>query len=395
MERDNASFTRVTVMADPPTDPYYPPAATTVLSTMNVDYQYREGVEVRFGSTFRVSSGCDTGYGSSCGSCAPSDLYAWEAAFWAIDRDVDWFQVTDDDMTDTNRIYGMINYAGLEYDDGTGTRPVNDYYDYQMPIVDDNPAAVGDYRVNSQRIRTNFRASNFELNFLRIPVCSVASCGYNNCGNGYSACSNGYGAGCQTPSCDTCESSGPAFSMAALCGIRYFRMDDDFEHAVDAYSYDGTDWVDTTWVWDVFSDYNLDNHLVGFQLGTNMNYCIACKWNLFADASFGLYNNHISQYARVYGPNGNATGIQNGEEAVIDNDKDDIAFLGEMRLGGSYDISCNWRAVLAYRAVAISGVALATEQINPEMSNWAESSRIDSNGSIIIHGVQAGVECRY
>ena len=66
-----------------------------------------------------------------------------------------------------------------------------------------------------------------------------------------------------------------------------------------------------------------------------------------------------------------------------------------MRFGGAYNLSCNWRAVLAYRAVAISGVALASSQINPEMSNWAESSRIDSNGSIIIHGVQAGLECRY
>jgi hypothetical protein len=302
-------------------------------------------------------------------------------------------------MTDTYRVYGMVNYAGLEYDDGGGFRPVNEYYDYQMPIVDDNPAGAGDYRVFRQRIRSNFRASNVELNFLRFPVCNVASCGnggtsgcYDANGYGYNACSSGYGAGCQTAAC---APSGPSFSMAGMCGLRYFRMDDSFEHAVDAYSYDGAAWVDTTYEWDMFSDYNLDNHLFGFQLGMNMNYCVACKWNFFCDSAFGVYNNHINQYARVYGPTGPAYETQSGREATINNDKNDIAFLGELRLGGAYDLSCNWRAVLAYRAVAISGVALATEQVNPEMSNWAESSRIDSNGSVIIHGLQAGVECRY
>jgi hypothetical protein len=69
--------------------------------------------------------------------------------------------------------------------------------------------------------------------------------------------------------------------------------------------------------------------------------------------------------------------------------------MGEMRLGGAYDISCHWRAVLAYRAVAVSGLALSTEQIRPDYSNWADTALIDSDGSLIVHGVQAGVECQY
>jgi hypothetical protein len=403
MERDNASFQRVTVMADPPTDPYYPPAATTVLSTTHVDYDFRSGLEIRFGSTFTVGGGCDSdcnNYGNGYAGCntgcdsAPV-LFAWEAAFWGIDGDVDWFQVTDDNMTDTLRIYGMVNHAGLEYDDGGGAMPVNDYYDYQMPIVDDNPAVAGDRRVFSQRIRTNFRAHNVELNFLRIPVCDMGcgsgSCGTNDCG-GYNACSSGYGAGCQTQSCGA---SAPAFSMAALCGLRYFHIKDSFENASDVYEYDGAAWNDTTFVWDIFDDIQMENHLAGFQLGMNMNYCVACKWNLFADSTFGLYNNHMTKYQRVYGPNGPAQFIQEARDATINSKKDDLSFLGEMRLGGSYDISCNWRAVLAYRAVAITGVALSSGQIASEMSNWAEASRISSDSSIIIHGVQAGVECRY
>jgi hypothetical protein len=408
MERDNDSFTRITVMADPPSYPYYPPARVTVISTDDIDHDFREGVEIRFGSTFTVGgASCDTGcdpygYGyagcNTCSTCEPAQLFAWEVAFWGIDRDIKWFTVTDFDMTDTDRIYGMVNYAGLEYDDGSGGRPVNDYYDYQMPIDDDNPPVAGDLRVFSQRVRTNFRAQNLELNFLRIPVCDVgcstASCGYDNCGgygHGYGQMYGG-GYGCEPA---MCAPSGPAFSMAALCGIRYFRMEDDFELSTDANEYDGADWIDTMPGWDLFHDIQVENHLVGFQLGVNMNYCIACKWNVFCDSNFGLYNNHINHYQRVYGPAGAAYFVEEARDATVRSEKDDIAFLGEMRLGGAYDLSCHWRAVLAYRAVAISGVALSTEQIKPEMSNWAEAARIDSNGSAVIHGVQAGVECKY
>ena len=404
MERDNASFSRVTVQADPGAYPYYPLERTTVLSTQNVDYDFNSGMEIRFGSSFTVGDGCSSGcngYGNGyagCNTgCGGGQLYAWEAAFWGLDSENQWFQVTDSDMTDTNRIYGMVNHAGLQYDDGGGNRPVNEYYDYQMPIVDDNPPAAGDYRVFSQRIRTNFRAHNAELNFLRIPVCNVgcstcsSGCNSDSCG-GYSGCSNGYSGGCETPSCG---SGGPAFSMAALCGIRYFHIKDSFEMSTNDYTYNGGGWVDTAYGWDMFDDIQVENHLAGFQLGVNMNYCVACKWNLFADSTFGVYNNHMTKYQRVYGPTGYAEFIQEAREARVNSTKDDLSFLGEMRLGGSYDISCNWRAVLAYRAVAITGVGLASNQIGSEMSNWAEASRINSDGSIIIHGVQAGVECRY
>jgi hypothetical protein len=398
MERDNPGYTRITVQADPPTDPYYPPAGTTVISTANVDHDYREGLELRFGSTFSISSHdpCNGG----CGSCS-TDLYAWEFVAWAIDNDIEWFTVTDLMPTDTYRMYGMVNHAGLEYaSDGVTYRPVNDYYDYQMPIVDDMPPVDGDVRVLAQRVRTNFRASNLELNLLRIPVCNVgcapSNVGYSNCG--YDSCGTaGYG-GCAPAAC---APAGPAFTMAGLCGIRYFRMRDAMEIATEFgvydtgaldHSYDGFENGDH----ELFHDINVDNDLVGFQLGANMNYCVACKWNFFMDSNFGLYNNHMDQYQRVYAGNGMPVRfVQTGDDAAVRSTKDDLAFLGEMRLGGAYDLSCNWRAVLAYRAVAISGVALSNEQIKPEMSSYADVARIDSSSSIIIHGVQAGVECRY
>ena len=140
----------------------------------------------------------------------------------------------------------------------------------------------------------------------------------------------------------------------------------------------------------------MDNQLLGFQLGANMNYCVATRWNFFWDTNFGLYNNHINQYQRMYNPLvGNATFAQDGREFSVNSSKNDVAFLGEMRVGGGFLITQSWRAVLAYRAVAISGVALAPDQIRPEYNSWTDTARINADGSILIHGVQAGIECNF
>ena len=37
---------------------------------------------------------------------------------------------------DNIRLYGMVNFAGIEYYDGAAWRPVNDYYGYGLPITD-------------------------------------------------------------------------------------------------------------------------------------------------------------------------------------------------------------------------------------------------------------------
>jgi hypothetical protein len=179
------------------------------------------------------------------------------------------------------------------------------------------------------------------------------------------------------------------------------RIDDDFEYASMWAIDDGTGTLTppayTPWdgAGELYYDINVDNHLTGFQLGANMSYCVSCKCNLFWNSSFGLYNNHINSYQRVYGELGPATWVGSGENATVRSRKDDVAFAGEMLLGGAYDFTCNWRGILAYRAVAITGVALSVDQMPEDFSNEAEVALIDSNGSLIIHGVQAGVECRY
>jgi hypothetical protein len=393
MTRDDADFRRFTAMFNTPAGgyPYYPVSDFTVLHSNSVDHDYRSGGEVRFGCTF-ASGGydeCDTacgtpygyayGYDNGCNSCDVQE-FAWEFGYWILDDDVNTAEAIDSIPTDTNRMYGMKNFAGLSYNG----RDVNDWYDYQMPVTD--PAAPGatDVRLLAQRVRSSFRAQNIELNLLRLPLCG-SSCGGYGMGHGATDCE---------PAC------GSPFSMATLCGFRYMRLDDDFEYATMWATDAGGVLTPPAYTpWDgegeLYYDIEVDNELVGFQLGANMNYCVSCKCNVFWNSSFGMYNNDIEVYQRVYGEFGPATWTQSGADAVVRASKDDVAFAGELLVGTSYNFTCNCRGILAYRAIAISGVGLSVDQIPEDFANEAEVALVDSNGSLIIHGVQVGAEWRY
>ena len=386
MTRSNPSYRRYTVGVDTGVTgvPYYPVASDTEneSSCGFLDPDLRAGVEVRLGCTFGIGDSCDCGgsgcggggYGNACGGdscgcqpcCTPccQQMFAWEVAWWGIDRDVQE-QYVDGPLTATFRYYGMVNYAGLEYDDGGGAQSVNTFYNYQIPITGTGDGTGGE-RVVSQRVRTNFWCQNLELNMLRLPL---------------------YTGGC---GCDCAE----PFSLTGLCGVRYFRFGDDFEFDTEWSngSFDG--WGNGTN--ELFHQIQMDNQLLGFQLGANMNYCVASRWNVFWDTNFGLYNNHINAYQRMYNPiNGPATFVQDGRNATVLASTDVVSFLGEMRIGGGYLFTNHLRGILAYRALGITGVALAPDQIKPEYSNWADTALINSGGSIVIHGIQAGFECNY
>src|SRR5262245_7401869 len=255
-------------------------------------------------------------------------------------------------------MYGMKNMSGLWYNG----RPVNDYYDYEVPVEDPNPfvPGVNDIRLLAQRVRASFSAQNVELNLLRLPVCGGSTCG----------------------GCDDGSACGSGFAMTTLCGVRFFRLDDDFEYATMWAIDDGTGTLTppayTPWdgSGELFYDIEVDNLLTGFQLGANMCYSVTGSFNLFWNSNFGLYNNHITSTQRVFGEFGDST-FQNGESAWIRAHKDDLSFAGEMMVGGTYDFSCHCRGIVAYRALAITDVALSVDQMPEDFSNRSDVALVD------------------
>jgi hypothetical protein len=416
MERDEPSNQQLAVQVDNGASyPYYPPHSTTVVSTVDADYDFRPGVEVRFGSTFTVGESCNTGCGSGygyngCGTgcggrnscCAAPTMYAWEFAWWGLANDDNWFVVQDDANT---RLYGMKSFAGLEYDrDGAGGTytyaPVNNYYDYQMPI---QTPGTPPYVVSlAQRVWTDFKAQNLELNIIRFPVCDTGCGGCGNCGTGCGSDACGCTSGCNTGCNSGCDDSWCSnFSMYGSCGVRYFRTDDDFSYDSEFATFDGTTYDHTydgfSGIPDLFElcyDINIENNLIGPQVGWTTNYCVGCRWNFFCNSTFGVFDNHMTQEQRLWG-SGDVRFVNSGESMLVRSKKDDVAFLGELRLGGSYDFNCNWRGVLAYRAIGLSGIATSVGQIPDNFSDRADVAQINSDNSMIIHGLQTGVECRY
>jgi len=290
----------------------------------------------------------------------------------------------------TNRIYGMKSYAGLSYDrDGAAglysDRPVNDYYDYQMPITSPPAPSDGYVRVMAQRVHTDFRAQNLELNIIRFPMCSTSCSTGCGCDSGSDAC--GYNTGCN----GGCEDDCLGFSMYGSCGVRYFHVADNLLYGSESEVYNSGAWGPDSWL---NNNVEVKNDLIGPQVGWTSDYCWH-RWNLFCNSTFGIFDNHQSVWQWMRDENGNYAHYQDGSNMNVRSNKDSVAFLGELRVGTAYDFTCHWRGVIAYRALAITGVATSSDQLSNLNTDQATTGLINSDNSIIIHGVEVGAECRY
>ncbi|MEO0530519.1 MAG: hypothetical protein AAF266_08070 [Planctomycetota bacterium] len=421
-----AYFTETAGFA-PGTPYYYMPSDAAVWSTdADIDGQF--GAEIRFGSTF----GCDP-----CGCGQP---FAWELGYWALEDESASSAFTINEPVGatagyTQRLYGTVDYSGLLIDiDGAGTtwteRPANDYSDYGVPA--DGDVDANDVRVVGVRVRQRFQAQNLELNFWRFGTPAAAPAfgggalgggrlrgalgggglagGAGACGYGAGSCGVGAGCGpdCGPVGCAPCRSP-RRFFINGVAGVRYFRVDDDFGidrqfTLIDAVTGDPpAGWptqyesfpADDNSV--LFHNIEADNELVGFQLGCSMNWLVGCNWNVFCDSNFGIYGNQVSVHQSIVGGGASVVTQYNGGGAAVYNASDtDIAFLGELRAGVGYQVSCNCRVTAAYRFLGVGGLALAVDQIpTAGYSNANAVQYVNSNQSIILHGLQTGVEWKY
>jgi hypothetical protein len=71
-----------------------------------------------------------------------------------------------------------------------------------------------------------------------------------------------------------------------------------------------------------------------------------------------------------------------------------VAFVGDLNLTAIYQINSVWGARLGYNVIFIEGVALAPDQL--DFTNTPSSgSGIDTDGSVFLHGINAGLEARW
>lgn len=172
-----------------------------------------------------------------------------------------------------------------------------------------------------------------------------------------------------------------------LAGFRYFKFDEYMRYfAFNSAPYPSA----------LSYDISTQNELVGFQLGGRTNYQLKRCWSFNLGTKVGIYNNRISHMQRIIDDMGAYGVINSGPYAATDynftSSKEDVSFIGEIDMGMSYQFSQCARLNFGYRAIAITGLALVPNQIPYNWTDQMEINRINSNGSLILHGAYAGLE---
>ena len=387
MDRDDANkYPLVFTSADGAPDGYYPPSSSVVLRTRDVDIGFQPGVEFRLGRTFGCEpvNPCDP---CGCSPCMPK--WGLEGVYWTIfEDDDDQFYVDQANI----RTYSMMPMAGLEYNPGSGYRPVNEYWDYGPPV------RTQDIRITLARVHSSFEVQNVEVNLLRLGVCGCNGGPAYSAASGVGACGGSAGYGCDSGACadpcatgcNTCALRGPRYSCTGVCGFRWMQFNEDFMY--------GVDFLNTTTSATGFLNYwsTVENNLFGAQIGCNGMYRIGCKWGFHLASAVGLYGNDIDVRQYMVSPTGQVRFVGTQENFDVRAYKTDVSMLGELRIGASYQATCRCRLYGGWRAIGVTGIALATDQAPTQFLDAAQLSRyVNSNGSMILHGLQAGVEWNY
>ncbi len=173
-----------------------------------------------------------------------------------------------------------------------------------------------------------------------------------------------------------------------LAGFRWFEFDENFRYRTST----------NVGGYPPVFDYDLDvsNTLLGFQMGGRKEICLGKGFRIHLGGKAGVFNNYIRHRQSMQNNLGVYAQINQGPLAGNDynyaSSKNDIAMMGELDLGMSWQFRDCWRLRGGYRAVGFSGVALAPDQIPVNFMDGPDASRINSNGSLILHGFYAGAE---
>lgn len=273
------------------------------------------------------------GHYFNCGTCAV------EAVYWGLFPESGSTVTTTDGIAELDTI---LNFDQLDYNGGAAN------------------LLTDDAQIHSLTRDNEFH--NVELNLLQLL--------------------GGYGVG----------SYGP-LNYRLLAGVRYFKFRDRLLFAADT-----VDRVLTGAPEEVYYDIDVDNNLIGFQIGGQGEFCATDRLTLDLGTKLGLFGNRIDHFSRIGGAAGTAVinnGPNLGRQFLVDNGKNDVAFLAEVNLGGRYCVTDCWTLTGGYRAVAITGVALPENQIYPDLRGIQDVELVDSNGSLILHGAYFGAEYNY
>jgi hypothetical protein len=181
------------------------------------------------------------------------------------------------------------------------------------------------------------------------------------------------------------------WAMRTLAGFRYLNFNEGFEFAADT--------VDANFTGDpneIYYRVNAHNNLYGGQLGMMAERRTSSPFSFTMAAKAGVYCNDASATSWIGGSAGTATinnGPFNGQQWLVNSSKQAVSFIGELQLGGAYQLPSQWRLLANYRVVGVTGLALPTNQIYAaDIRGINDVAFLNTNGNLFLHGVFVGAE---
>jgi hypothetical protein len=139
------------------------------------------------------------------------------------------------------------------------------------------------------------------------------------------------------------------------------------------------------------TDLRTHNSLVGWQATFDVWANIIPGLSIGAEGKGGVYGNHAKYNGRV---TGSTTAGGTSADLFETNTNSDIAVVGEANLMVIYRVNPNVTFRAGYSALFIDGVALATENFNPNnpFNTVRTVTPVVTDGNVFYHGGFAGFE---
>jgi hypothetical protein len=173
-------------------------------------------------------------------------------------------------------------------------------------------------------------------------------------------------------------------------GIRWFR----FDESLGFDSLDTGDWGDDP-LNEAYLRDEIENNLLGFQVGCNLGYAPWEHLRVFVSPTAGIYGNYIQNDFVVYRGDGTiatptaASGMSGSYP--VSSSETVVSFLTEIDLGMAWQFHPQWSVYGGYRLLYATGIGLADHQIPTYVVDIPEIEDINNNGDLVLHGAFAGL----
>lgn len=171
----------------------------------------------------------------------------------------------------------------------------------------------------------------------------------------------------------------PRLLFTGIAGVRFFRFTDNLLFG----SVNSPNFSDDGGAFAGYLNTGVTNSLVGFQIGTRVDYFVLPRVRLYAMPKFGLYGNLVNMREHLY----SGDGLQ-GFDVLAQ--RSTVSTLGQIDVGAGYQITPRFSAYAAYRLMGVTRVGLADNQIPPFLADQQSMQNIKTNGDLILHGVLIG-----